>query len=69
MPNDEDLPFELEKNSYINSELKYESWFIENPVSRELTKRITIKLGPKSKQEFIVVLKTPCIKKAENLLA
>jgi hypothetical protein len=32
----------------VNSEMKHESWFIENPVSKELTKRITLKLGPHS---------------------
>lgn len=31
-----------------NSETKYGSWFIENPISKELTKRITLKLGPKA---------------------
>lgn len=31
----------------VNSEVKYKSWFIENPVSRDLNKRITLKLGPK----------------------
>jgi hypothetical protein len=43
----------------VNSEMKYESWFIENPVSKELTKRITLKLGPKSQQELIIVVKSP----------
>jgi len=51
-----DLPFKLSEfeaekkknDSFVNSEVKYESWFIENPVSRELTKRITLKLGPKA---------------------
>ena len=49
------IPFQLReddlsksKDCIINSEIKYESWFIENPVSKELTKRITLKLGPKA---------------------
>lgn len=48
------LPFPLEQpnskgsNTIVNSELKHESWFIENPISKELTKRITLKLGPKA---------------------
>ena len=48
---DPSLPFSLaqdEKNSkptIKNSEVKDEAWFIENPVSKELTKRITLKLG------------------------
>lgn len=44
-------------------------WYIENPVSKELTKRITLKLGPKSKQDFIIVVKTPVSKKPENILS
>lgn len=36
------------KEKIMNSEVKYECWFIENPVSRELTKRITLKLGAKA---------------------
>lgn len=43
------LPFEIENSKtsfHRNSEYVHEAWFIENPVSRELTKRITLKLGP-----------------------
>lgn len=49
------------KNSdtIVNSEIKYESWYIENPISKELTKRITLKLGPKAEQEFIIVVRSP----------
>ena len=36
------------KPSMVNSEVKYESWYIENPISKELTKRITLKLGPRA---------------------
>jgi len=43
--------------------MKYESWYIENPISKELTKRITLKLGPKAEQDFIVVIKSPFAKK------
>ena len=53
----------------VNSEIKYESWFIENPISKKLTKRITLKLGPKSQQEFIIVVKSPLVKKTENMLS
>lgn len=52
----------------VNSEVKYEPWYIENPVSRELTKRITLKLGPKAEQDFIVVVRAPCTKQSTNLL-
>jgi hypothetical protein len=49
-----ELPFALsnedDKNneSIVNSEIKHEAWYIENPISKELTKRITLKLGPKA---------------------
>jgi hypothetical protein len=47
------LPFALnsdkgEKDTIVNSEVKHEAWYIENPISKELTKRITLKLGPKA---------------------
>jgi hypothetical protein len=71
-----DLPFTLENfdsskttDSMVNSEIKYESWYIENPVSKELTKRITLKLGPKAEQDFIVVVRAPSSKKSENLIS
>lgn len=49
----------------VNSETQHECWFIENPNSKELTKKITLKLGPSCEQEFIIVLKAPskCKKK------
>lgn len=55
----------------VNSEFKHECWYIENPISRELTKRITLKLGPKAEQEFIVVLRCPSnnVRRLENLLS
>jgi hypothetical protein len=56
------------KEKVINSEMKYECWFIENPVSRELTKRITLKLGPKAEQEFIIVVRSPSLKVPQNML-
>ena len=75
---DPELPFALAppdhaKNSkwsdnLVNSEIKHESWFIENPISKELTKRITLKLGPKAEQEFIIVVRSPNAKKDENLI-
>lgn len=47
------------KKRYIpNSEIKNECWFIENPQTKDLIKKITLKLGPKCEQDFIIVLKT-----------
>ena len=37
-----------QNDNIVNSEFKHEAWYIENPISRELTKRITLKLGPKA---------------------
>lgn len=53
----------------MNSEVKHECWFIENPVSRELTKRITLKLGPNAQQKFIVVIRGPVQKPMQNMLS
>ena len=52
-----------------NSEARHESWYIENPVSKELTKRITLKLGPQAEQPFIIVVRAPQVPKTENLLS
>jgi len=53
-----ELPFSIDPDALdcsgkksetiVNSEIKHESWYIENPISKELTKRITLKLGPKA---------------------
>ena len=69
------LPFPMdstgdkERDSIANSEVKHEAWFIENPVSKELTKRITLKLGPKAEQDFIIVVRAPNVPRTENLLS
>jgi len=49
---------EVKKRFVPNSELKHDCWFIENPKTKELAKKITLKLGPKCEQDFIIVLKT-----------
>jgi len=62
------IPFSLQptstdrKDKILNTEMRYECWFIENPVTKELTKRITLKLGPKATQEFVIVIKSPNLK-------
>jgi len=68
------LPFSLEDSekksgAVVNSEIKHEAWYIENPVSKELTKRITLKLGPKAEQDFIIVVRAPNTKAPENMLS
>ena len=42
-----------------NSELELESWFIENPISKDLVKSLTIRISPNAEKEFIIVLKAP----------
>ena len=72
-----ELPFTLsttqgddkKNDSIVNSEIKHEAWYIENPISKELTKRITLKLGPKAEQDFIIVVRSPNAKKTENLMS
>jgi hypothetical protein len=73
-----ELPFTLDpevsegekkSDNVVNSEIKHESWYIENPISKELTKRITLKLGPKAEQDFIIVVRSPNAKRTENLLS
>lgn len=73
-----ELPFALDPEStengkrsenIVNSEIKHEAWYIENPISKELTKRITLKLGPKAEQDFIIVVRSPNPKKSENMLS
>jgi len=73
-----ELPFSLEvegsqegskADTIVNSEVKHEAWYIENPVSKELTKRITLKLGPRAEQDFIIVVRAPSARKSENLLS
>jgi len=44
--NREELPFKYADHSMIkNSECEFTCWFIENPVSKELQKTITLKIG------------------------
>jgi hypothetical protein len=58
--NRDELPFSYKDGTLIkNSEFEFNCWFIENPVSKELQKSITIKIGPEMQQEFIIVVKAP----------
>lgn len=53
----------------INSEVKHQCWYIENPVNKEFTKQITLKLAAEASQEFIIVLRSPCSKVLTPLLS
>jgi hypothetical protein len=46
---DEDIPLP-KKERLVNSEMTHECWYIENPVTKELTKRILLKIGASSEQ-------------------
>lgn len=57
------------KGKIMNSEMKYDCWFIENPITKDLSKKITLKLKAKSKEKFIVVLRTPTLNHPQNILS
>ena len=55
-----ELPFDYEDGTTIvNSEREMQSWYIENPISKELVKTLTIRLQANAEKEFIIVLKAP----------
>ena len=54
------MPFSYTDGSSIkNSEVELQSWFIENPISKDLVKSLTIRLAANAEKEFIIVLKAP----------
>lgn len=58
--NRDELPFDYQDGAFIkNSETEFNCWFIENPITKELQKQITLKIGPQMSQEFIIVIKAP----------
>jgi hypothetical protein len=55
-----ELPFDYKDGKrIINSEKNIKCWFVENPISKELVKTITLRMSPNSEKEFIIVLKAP----------
>lgn len=64
------MPFAYEDGTIIkNSEKEFNCWFIENPLSKELQKKISVKIGPNQNQEFIVVVKAPKNKLTERIVS
>jgi hypothetical protein len=51
----------------VDVEKEYECWFIEDPYAKVLVKEVEYELKPKESFEFIVVLKSPVIKKQKFL--
>ena len=55
----DDVPFSGSSESpSINSEFQYMCWFLENPATKQLKKKFTIKLAPRATETVIVVIKT-----------
>ena len=58
----------IQDNTIENSEFKYQTWFIENPVTKELQKKLYMKLDAYAIQPFTIVVRGPVnAKKSQNL--
>lgn len=51
------------KQDIVDAEKLFECWFIEDPYSKTLVKQVRYELQPHDSFEFIIVLKSPIIKK------
>lgn len=51
-----------------NSEKKFKCWYLENPQTKDLVKHITLKLGARCEQEFIIVVRAPSSGSQDSLL-
>jgi len=64
----EELPFEYRDGASIaNSERLMKSWYIENPLSKDLVKSMAFRLAPGCEREFIIVMKAPIDRVQFNL--
>jgi hypothetical protein len=64
----EELPFDYEDGSQIsNSEMALKCWHIEDPWTKELVKKLVVKLTPGSEKELIIVMKAPNDRPQYNL--
>lgn len=52
------------KQDIVDAEKQFECWYIEDPYSKTLVKQVRYELHPHDSFEFIIVLKSPIIKKA-----
>jgi hypothetical protein len=55
------------KHPFIDSQTEFECWYIEDPYQKSLVKEANYELQPGESFEFIIVLKSPIIKKAHFL--
>lgn len=53
---------------FIDAQKLFNCWFIEDPKTKSLVKEASLELDPGDSYEFIVVLKSPIIKKPHFLL-
>ena len=58
-----------QKEFVPNSEKQYGCWYIENPMTKDLTKHITLRLGANCEQEFIIVMRAPVRKISQTILS
>ena len=59
----------LSEVQLANSESAYKCWFLEDPGTKDLVKKITLRLGAECQQEFIVVVRAPSTPKPDSLLS
>jgi hypothetical protein len=43
----------------VNSEKALKTWFIENPISKDLVKTLTLRIAADCEKDFIMVMKSP----------
>jgi hypothetical protein len=57
------------KQKVLNSEIKHQCWYIDNPKQREFLKVVTMKMGPNAIQKFVIILKAPLVRQAQNMIS
>lgn len=57
------------KNDFVDAEKEFECWFIEDPYKKNLVKKVEYELKPYDSFEFIIVLKSPIVKKTHFLMS
>lgn len=68
-PEDIDYPYsKYIHQEYIDADKEFDCWFIEDPVKKTLVKKVEYTLNPLETYEFIIVLKSPIIKKTHFLI-
>lgn len=59
---EEDLPFKgSDVKPVVNSEHKFNCWFIEEPVKKQLEKKVVVVLPAERSLELIIVVKAPML--------